>query len=105
MLTGIARYDAPAGTPDALATLGADVRAARRRRRLSMAVAAGRAGLSRDTWSRIEQGDAGVAVGTLARALEVLGLLGLLAQAALPGRDLVGLELDRARFQPRRRRD
>lgn len=109
MLTGIARYDSPTDAASALETLSADIAMARRRRSLSMEEAAKLAGLSRDTWARLERGDAGVSLGTLASALESLGMLGLLAQAADPGRDRIGVELERerlagrARVLPRRR--
>jgi transcriptional regulator with XRE-family HTH domain len=74
----------------ALAKLGADIRAARRRRRLPMAVVADRAFTSRATLQRIEEGDAAVSVGIYAAVLQALGLLDGLGELADPAVDTVG---------------
>ena len=74
----------------ALAKLGADIRVARRRRRLPMAVVADRAFTSRSTLQRIEQGDAAVSVGIYAAVLQALGLLEGLGKLADPAVDTVG---------------
>jgi transcriptional regulator with XRE-family HTH domain len=74
----------------ALAKLGADIRDARRRRRLPMAVVADRAFTSRATLQRIEQGDTAVSVGLYAAVLQALGLLEGLGELADPAVDSVG---------------
>lgn len=58
-----------------LKKLGADIRDARRRRRLPMAVVADRAFTSRSTLQRIEEGDPSVGMGIYAAVLHALGLL------------------------------
>ena len=73
-----------------LAKLGEDIRDARRRRRLPMAVVADRAFTSRSTLQRVEQGDAAVSVGIYAAVLQALGLLEGLGQLADPAVDSVG---------------
>ena len=77
----------------ALGKLGADIRDARRRRRLPMAVVADRAFTSRSTLQRIEAGDPAVSIGIYGAVLHALGLLEGLAQLADPTLDQVGLEL------------
>ncbi len=74
----------------ALAKLGGDIRDARRRRRLTMAVVADRAFTSRSTLQRIEQGDSAVSVGIYAAVLQALGLLEGLGKLADPSLDSVG---------------
>ncbi len=84
-----------------LRTLGADLRDARRRRRIPTALMAQRAMLSRTTLYRIERGDPGVSLGNYARVLFVLGLERGLSALADPGHDGVGLDLEAERL-PRR---
>lgn len=55
---------------------GERIRLARLRRDLSMVAVAEEAGLSRETLNKVERGDPGVALGSYARVLEVLGLAG-----------------------------
>ncbi len=74
----------------ALAKLGGDIRDARRRRRLTMAVVADRAFTSRATLQRIEQGDPAVSVGIYAAVLHSMGLLEGLGKLADPSVDSVG---------------
>ena len=74
----------------ALAKLGGDIRDARRRRRLPMAVVADRAFTSRSTLQRVEQGDPAVSVGIYAAVLHALGLLDGLGKLADPSVDAVG---------------
>jgi transcriptional regulator with XRE-family HTH domain len=76
-----------------LRKLGADMRDARRRRRLPMAVVAERAFTSRSTLHRIEHGDPGVGIGIYAAALQALGLLDALGQIADASQDSVGQAL------------
>ena len=84
-----------------LSALGADLRDARRRRRIPTALMAERAMLSRTTLHRIERGDPGVSLGNYARVLFVLGLERGLRELADPGRDVVGLDLETNRLPKR----
>lgn len=54
--------------------LGANIKLARRRRRLSSQLVAERADISRSTLWLVEKGDPGVAMGTYLQVLFVLGL-------------------------------
>lgn len=86
------------GPAKALLKLGADLRAARLRRRLSATVVAERARTSRYTLSRIEKGDPHVSIGIYASVLNVYGMVqGLEALADLRA-DEVGLDLENARL-------
>jgi len=85
----------------ALAQLGSDIRAARRRRRLPMAVVAERAFTSRATLQRVEAGDPSVGMGIYAAVLHTLGLLEGLGRLADPSTDEVGQALADASL-PRR---
>jgi hypothetical protein len=78
----------------ALLKLGHDLRDARRRRRIPSAVAAARASVSRMTLLKVEKGDPGVAMGTYATVLFVLGLSERLADVADPAQDQTGLRLE-----------
>ncbi len=78
----------------ALRKLGHDVRDARRRRRIPVAIAAQRASISRTTLVKIEKGDRGVAIGIYATVLFVLGMVERLADLADPKNDAVGLQLE-----------
>jgi hypothetical protein len=85
----------------ALQKLGADIRDARRRRRLPTAVLAERALITRATLHKVERGDPGVSLGIYATVLFVLGLLDGLADIAAARGDAVGLELEEARLPQR----
>ena len=76
-----------------LSQLGGDLRDARRRRRLPMAVVADRAFTSRSTLQRVEAGDPAVSMGIYAAVLHALGLLDGLGHLADPARDPVGQSL------------
>ena len=71
-----------AGVRRALRKLGGDIRDARRRRRLPMAIVAERAFTTRATLQRIEEGDTSVSIGIYAAVLQALGLLESLGLAA-----------------------
>jgi transcriptional regulator with XRE-family HTH domain len=77
----------------ALERLGQDVRNARLRRRIAIADLAMRAGTSPSSIARLERGDPGVAIGTLADVLLVLGLLERLAELIDVRKDDLGLAL------------
>lgn len=87
-----------------LAQLGSDVSVARRRRRLTMDVAARGAGITRATWVRIERGDPAVSLAMLGKAMESLGLLALLGVVVLPQADRPALAQEVARLPARVRR-
>jgi hypothetical protein len=93
--------DLPLPVVRALRKLGQDIRDARRRRRIPVAVAAERASISKTTWLKVEKGDPGVLAGTYAKALFVLGLVEKIAQLADPANDSVGLRLEEEQL-PRR---
>jgi len=78
----------------ALRKFGQDIRDARLRRRISTALMAERASMSRTTLGKIERGDPGVALGNYAAVLYVLGLSGRLGELADVRHDAVGLERD-----------
>jgi transcriptional regulator with XRE-family HTH domain len=78
----------------ALRKLGDDIRDARRRRRIPVALLAQRASISRMTLSRIQKGDPRVSVGAYATVLFSLGLAERLAEVADPMHDSVGLQLE-----------
>jgi hypothetical protein len=79
-----------AAAMDPLRKLGHDVRDARRRRRIPVAIAAARASISRTTLVKIEKGDPGVGIGIYATVLFVLGMIDRLAELADPTHDSVG---------------
>jgi transcriptional regulator with XRE-family HTH domain len=83
----------PAAVTRALRKLGQDLSVARRRRRLTMALVAERAFISRNTLARVERGEPGVSMGVYATVLFVLGLADRVAELADPGRDQLGLAL------------
>ena len=87
----------------ALERLGHDVRGARLRRGIAVADLAVRAGTSPSTIARLEKGDPGVAIGTLADILVVLGLVERLADLIDIRKDDLGLAFTAER-QPRRGR-
>lgn len=87
----------------ALERLGQDVRGARLRRDLTVAELAMRAGISPSTVARLEKGDPGVGIGTLADILVVLGLIDRLTDLIDIRKDDLGLALT-AKRQPRRGR-
>jgi hypothetical protein len=85
----------------ALRKLGHDIRDARLRRRIPVAVLAQRASVSRMTLSKVEKGDPGVSVGTYATVLFTLGMVDRLADVADPRHDTVGLQLEEERLPKR----
>lgn len=77
-----------------LADLGADLSAARRRRRLPLEVVAQRAGITRQTLAKIEKGDPSVSMGGWASVLFALNLSDGLRHVASAADDRVGLDLE-----------
>lgn len=85
----------------ALSKLGRDIRDARRRRRIPVAIMAERASMSRTTLNRVEKGEAGVSMGNYVAVLFVLGMLDRLSDLADVRHDEVGLGLDEERLPHR----
>jgi DNA-binding XRE family transcriptional regulator len=85
----------------ALRKLGHDLRDARRRRRIPLAIAAERASISRTTLIKIEKGDPGVALGLYATVLFVMGLTDRLADLVDSRSDTIGLQLEEERLPQR----
>ncbi len=88
-----------------LVELGQRLRDARLRRRFSSATVAERAGVSRQTVTRVEAGDGAVTMGTYLRVMAVLGFerdLSLLAAEDALGRRLQDAGLPSRRRAPRR---
>ncbi|MFD1304050.1 helix-turn-helix domain-containing protein [Methylobacterium marchantiae] len=77
----------------ALERLGHDVRNARLRRGVAVADLAARAGTSASTVARLEKGDPGVGIGTLADVLVAMGLVERLADLLDTRKDDLGLAL------------
>lgn len=90
-------------TKSTLERLGQDVRNARLRRGTTVTDLAARAGTSPSSIARLEKGDPGVAIGTLADVLVVLGLVERLADLIDIRKDDLGLALA-AEHLPRRGR-
>ncbi|HLK66920.1 MAG TPA: helix-turn-helix domain-containing protein [Bryobacteraceae bacterium] len=78
----------------ALRKLGHDIRDARRRRRIPVAILAERASISRVTLHKIETGEPGVSLGNYATVLFALGLIERVTDLADPTHDRVGRELE-----------
>lgn len=85
----------------ALGKLGADIRAARLRRRIPTKLMAERAFIARSTLQKVEKGDPSVSLGTYATVLFILGLGERIADLAEATLDSVGLQLDEARLPQR----
>jgi DNA-binding XRE family transcriptional regulator len=84
----------PVPVTRALRKLGHDIRDARRRRRIPVAILAERVSVSRMTLNKVEKGDPGVSLGTYATVLFALGMADRLADVADPRHDAVGRELE-----------
>ena len=88
----------------ALRSVGRNIRIARKRRRMPVADFAARLGVSPPTVSRLEAGDPGVSIGSLAQALRALGELHRLEELLDMGDDDAGLRLEASRLPQRIRR-
>ncbi len=78
----------------ALRKLGHDIKDARRRRRIPMAIVAQRASISKPTLIRVERGDPGVSIASYATVLFVMGMVDRVADLVDPKNDPVGLQLE-----------
>lgn len=85
----------------ALQSLGADLRVARLKRRIPVREFAERMGVSQRTVARLENGDGGVGIGTLAMACLVLGELDRISGFLDAGSDDTGLLMEKEKL-PRR---
>jgi transcriptional regulator with XRE-family HTH domain len=85
----------------ALRKLGHDIRDARRRRRIPVAILAERVSISRMTLNKVEKGLPGVSMGVYATVLFVLGMADRIGALADPRSDSVGLELEEERLPQR----
>lgn len=85
----------------ALTKLGADIKSARLRRRITTTLMAERAFVARSTLQKVEQGDPGVSLGVYATVLFILGLSERIAELADASTDSVGLQLDEDRLPQR----
>jgi transcriptional regulator with XRE-family HTH domain len=98
----------PPAVSRALRKLGHDLRVARLKRRLPMALVAERAFISRNTLGRVERGDPGASIGIYASVLFVLGMADRIAGLADVRADAIGLAIEdehlpkRARIPKRR---
>jgi transcriptional regulator with XRE-family HTH domain len=84
-----------------LGGFGENLKLARLRRKYSADSVAQRAGITRRTLSKVEQGDPGVALGVYARVMQVLRLEGDLSHLAVD--DVLGRKLQDAGITPKRR--
>jgi transcriptional regulator with XRE-family HTH domain len=84
----------PVAVGRSLHKLGADISAARRRRRMPMELMAERALVGRNTIARVERGDPRVSMGIYATVLFVLGLAERLSELADASIDRIGLDLE-----------
>ena len=94
----------PADAQRRIAILGQNLRVARKRRGLSVAGLAQKAGFHRDTVSAIERGQPGATIGGVVTMLWALGLDKSLAAVADPEADLHGKTLEAARLPKRVRK-
>ena len=81
--------------------MGANLRDARRRRRIPTALMAQRAAVARATLVKVEKGDPTVAMGTYARVMFVLGMVDQLTKLAGLQFDELGQTLDEEQLPQR----
>jgi len=76
--------------PSILRKMGSDICDGRRRRKITMALMAERAGINVNTLSKIEKGNPGVSIGAYASVLFILGMINRLGDIADARHDLTG---------------
>jgi hypothetical protein len=91
----------PIPVRNALRKLGSDIRDARLRRRIPMAILSQRALVTRTTLHKVEQGEPTVSMGTYATVLFVLGMTERLAELADARFDRLGSALEEERLPQR----
>lgn len=85
----------------ALQKLGSDLKEARIKRRLTMALVEERAGITHVTLTKVEKGDAGVSIGIYTKVMLVLGLIDNVYNLAEPDNDVVGKMYDKENLPKR----
>ena len=85
----------------ALRKVGQDINAARRRRRITVALMAERANLSRTTIAKIERGDPTTSMGGYAVVLFILGMIDSVSDIVDVVRDSIGRRLEDERLPQR----
>lgn len=85
----------------ALQKLGADLKEARIKRRLTMALVEERARITHVTLTKVEKGDAGVSIGIYTKVMFVLGLIDNVYNLAEPDNDVVGKMYDKENLPKR----
>ena len=83
--------------------LGSDIKSARLRRRLPMALVAERAGISTKTLASIEKGEPGVSLGNVAAVIYAMGIGTPFSEILDQKNDSFGLMLDEERLPKRAR--
>lgn len=86
-----------------LQKFGNDIKSARLRRRLPMALVAERAGISTKTLASIEKGEAGVSLGNVAAVIYAMGIGTPFSEILEQKNDTFGLMLDEDRLPKRAR--
>ena len=86
-----------------LEKLGSDIKEARIRRKISMELMAQRAGITRPTLVKVEQGDATTSMGIYAKVIFILGLNDNLADIADIRNDKVGIMIESKELPKRAR--
>ena len=94
---------APAAVAEVIRTLGANIATARMRRRLPLEDLARKAGISKETATRVEAGRVTTSIGAYAAMLWAMGLHHSLAEVAGPDTDREGQTLAAARLGQRAR--
>jgi len=94
---------APAAVADVTRRLGQNIATARLRRRMTLEEMAAKAGISRETASRVEDGRLTTSIGAYAATLWVLGLHHALGDVGDPDADREGALLAAARLGQRAR--
>lgn len=85
----------------ALQKLGSDLKEARIKRRLTMALVEERAGITHVTLTKVEKGDASVSIGIYTKVMFVLGLIDNVYNLAEPDNDVVGKMYDKENLPKR----
>ena len=85
----------------ALKKLGANIKEARKKRRIPTTLLSQRASISRTTLSKIEKGEGSVAIELYAKVLFVLGMEERLADLIEPSKDVQGMHLEEERLPQR----
>ena len=84
----------PIAVKKALANIGSNLRVARIKRSIQMALIEERAGITHVTLTKVEKGDPTVSIGIYAKVIFVLGLIDDLYNIADPYNDYLGRRFD-----------